>query len=620
MYAYDNAGNLTNPGISFDFSSKGPSVDDFRVAELREGAFTVLAHVTSPNGVSSVRYAIWTDNNGQDDLRWYDAVCTDNNDYYWARINFSDHNGERGRYTVHIYTYDSAGQGGSQGISYVFDDKGPTISNITVSDISEAGYTVTCQVTDNIGVLRVQFPTWTTNNGQDDLADNWKTNKAVRGTISGDTVTFRVNASDHNGEQGTYRTHIYAYDTLGNVTSVAVPDVTVEFKGYESILPDGDYAIVMTENANASPFNYLDIQGAAVPAANGTNVVCTAGSGKPQNLPSCDIWTITYNNDGFYSIKQKDTNVSLDVADASTESGANVMAHASNGGTNQQWAISKNGAGYRIEARNSGYSLEIADGSTVTGTNIRVWNDNDSAAQRWSFIPVNRDISEAFISAIAEQTYTGSAVTPKPTVSWQGITLVEGTDYTLSYSNNVNAGTATVTATGKGSYTGSISRKFLIVAAQHAPGWANENGGWYYYNDDGSLRTDAFMLVEGKYYYLGKDGKMVTGGWVQHSGVSYYIDSDWSLALNRWVRYGGKWYYFGADAQIVANAWMQFEGSWYCFDKNGQIVVNTWFNNGNDWYYINASGQLVVDNWAQYQGVWCHFNASGVCDYVWTES
>ena len=45
------------------------------------------------------------------------------------------------------------------------------------------------------------------------------------------------------------------------------------------------------------------------------------------------------------------------------------------------------------------------------------------------------------------------------------IELTEGKDYTIKYKNNVNAGTATVTATGKGNYTGSISKKFKIKKA-----------------------------------------------------------------------------------------------------------------------------------------------------------
>lgn len=70
---------------------------------------------------------------------------------------------------------------------------------------------------------------------------------------------------------------------------------------------------------------------------------------------------------------------------------------------------------------------------------------------------------QATVSAVATQKYTGSAITPTPTVKLQGKTLTKNTDYTLSYKNNINAGTATITIKGKGGYTGSKSTTFKIV-------------------------------------------------------------------------------------------------------------------------------------------------------------
>lgn len=79
------------------------------------------------------------------------------------------------------------------------------------------GYTVECKASDASGVDRVQFPTWTAKNDQDDIAKDWWTNQAVRGTrVSGDTYRFRVNISEHNNEVGSYVTHIYVYDKYGN--------------------------------------------------------------------------------------------------------------------------------------------------------------------------------------------------------------------------------------------------------------------------------------------------------------------------------------------------------------------------------------------------------------------
>ena len=76
------------------------------------------------------------------------------------------------------------------------------------------------------------------------------------------------------------------------------------------------------------------------------------------------------------------------------------------------------------------------------------------------------DISAARVEA-ANQTYNASALTPDPTVKLGNTELVKDTNYTVSYTNNINAGsTATVTVTGKGNYTGTASGNFTIQKAQ----------------------------------------------------------------------------------------------------------------------------------------------------------
>ena len=77
--------------------------------------------------------------------------------------------------------------------------------------------------------------------------------------------------------------------------------------------------------------------------------------------------------------------------------------------------------------------------------------------------PGERDVSRASVDAIPDQAWTGSAVEPRPTVRLGGRTLSEGTDYALSFRDNTDAGTATVTIEGRGSYTGTKSVTFRIV-------------------------------------------------------------------------------------------------------------------------------------------------------------
>ena len=126
-----------------------------------------------------------------------------------------------------------AGHGINDG-TVAYDDKAPVISNAKISNVTAAGYTVTCKVTDNAGVTKVAFPTWTLLNDQDDLPKNWDTTQL--GTKSGDTYTFQVKVSEHNNELGMYATHIYAYDAEGNRANLGL-DV-VEVKDPASADPD----------------------------------------------------------------------------------------------------------------------------------------------------------------------------------------------------------------------------------------------------------------------------------------------------------------------------------------------------------------------------------------------
>lgn len=81
-----------------------------------------------------------------------------------------------------------------------------------------------------------------------------------------------------------------------------------------------------------------------------------------------------------------------------------------------------------------------------------------------AFTITKEDISKAKVSGVANKNYTGSARTLDLTVKFNSKTLTEGTDYKVTYSDNTNIGTATVTVAGKGSFKGSVSKTFEIKA------------------------------------------------------------------------------------------------------------------------------------------------------------
>ncbi len=83
-----------------------------------------------------------------------------------------------------------------------------------------------------------------------------------------------------------------------------------------------------------------------------------------------------------------------------------------------------------------------------------------------NFTITKRAMTGGTVSVASSVSFTGSNITPSVTVKVAGRSLTNGTDYTVSYSNNKNVGTSNVYVYGKGNYSGSLSAKFDIVPAK----------------------------------------------------------------------------------------------------------------------------------------------------------
>ena len=107
------------------------------------------------------------------------------------------------------------------------------------------------------------------------------------------------------------------------------------------------------------------------------------------------------------------------------------------------------------------YSDNVNAGTaTITLTGINFYNGTYTT----NFTIRPRPLTQGMVGAIGNHPYTGKEQTPKPTVTdvELGVTLREDVEYTLSYANNTAIGDGIVTVTGKGNYTGSIARTFVI--------------------------------------------------------------------------------------------------------------------------------------------------------------
>ena len=124
--------------------------------------------------------------------------------------------------------------------------------------------------------------------------------------------------------------------------------------------------------------------------------------------------------------------------------------------------------GGRKLVKGTDYTLSYQSNTNAGTAKVTVMGiGNYTGTTTLSFTIAKADISgiKASIPAL-NYTYTGTAREPEPTLKFNGKKLVKGTDYTVTYKNNVNVGslTARVTMTGKGNFTGSTYRDFNITA------------------------------------------------------------------------------------------------------------------------------------------------------------
>ena len=109
-----------------------------------------------------------------------------------------------------------------------------------------------------------------------------------------------------------------------------------------------------------------------------------------------------------------------------------------------------------INAGNYTATLSLKDKTNTT------WSDGTTEDKEYNFTINPITILETNVQNINNVTYTGQELTPEVKITSGNYVLIKDTDYTLSYSNNKNAGEATVTITGKGNYTGTVNKTFTI--------------------------------------------------------------------------------------------------------------------------------------------------------------
>ena len=203
------------------------------------GSFdVVISNVKAPNGVETVSVPIWSEINGQDDIIWYTAD-RQNNGTYTVNVKASAHKNSTGLYNVHLYYIQKDGQltgvGGTT--TQVFIGKTPEqlkpkASFAIENNNAKAGTfdAVITNISAPLGVKEVLVPSWSLENGQDDLI--W--HKATKQNDGSYRVTIK--ASEHKGNKGNYRADAYIVDNSNNRHYIAEKVVSVDYARPSGVL------------------------------------------------------------------------------------------------------------------------------------------------------------------------------------------------------------------------------------------------------------------------------------------------------------------------------------------------------------------------------------------------
>ena len=305
-----------------------------------------------------------------------------------------------------------------------------------------------------------------------------------------------------------------------------------------------------------------------------------------------------------------------------------VSAQSGNAVTVWKAAASRLGSWEQVGARVVGSSTEV--GAAAAGTRVYAGTvGGGAAALRW------RDVGTAAekpqvpsepgkpvdppkptttaLTAVAVQggarTWNGGAHTPAVTVR-AGNAVVPAAGYTVSYANNVSVGTATVTVTGRGQYTGTVRVTFPIVAGK--AGWVTVGGvrRW----STGSGWGSGWLTTGGQTYWLrgagnpyGPAGSVATG-WLTVGGQTYFLrrgDNQWgpkgSIGTG-WLDDNGHRYFlrragspYGPKGSI-GTGWLDEGGQRYFLRRASSpygpkgSIGSGWLSEGGRRYFLRRAG------------------------------
>ena len=211
--------SLGKPKGTISIQNRNKETGDFDI---------VVSGISSPGGLKEVSLPTWSEANGQDDIKWYNAERQADGTYR-KRVRLSDHKNVEGEYNVHLYYVQNDGQlvGVSGTKTTISIEKPKAQGKISIQNRnSETGDfdIVVSGIVSPGGLKGVSLPTWSTANGQDDV--QWYTAERQ----ADGTYRKRVRLSDHNNVQGEYNVHLYYVQNDGQLVGVSGTKTTISIE------------------------------------------------------------------------------------------------------------------------------------------------------------------------------------------------------------------------------------------------------------------------------------------------------------------------------------------------------------------------------------------------------
>ena len=192
----------------------------------------VVRDIEAPNGLKEVLVPTWSLENGQDDLIWHKAMREPDGSYR-AKIKASDHKDSTGNYRADAYVIDKKGRAQYLSQKIVAVDYARPSGALSIENNNTVAGTFDAVIRNIVapnGVKEVLVPSWSLENGQDDLI--WH-----KATKQGDgSYRVTIKASEHKGNKGNYRADAYVVDNSNNRHYIAEKVVAVDYARPSGVL------------------------------------------------------------------------------------------------------------------------------------------------------------------------------------------------------------------------------------------------------------------------------------------------------------------------------------------------------------------------------------------------